>query len=424
VSSRRFDLILWGATGFTGRLVAERIARRREADAHLRWAVGGRDAGKLEALRAALEGAGPGGRDVGVVVADAGDRGSLDGLARAARVVASTVGPFWLHGRALVAACAEAGTDYCDITGEVQFVRDSIDRHHRRARETGARVVHCCGYDSVPSDLGTLVAQTAMREAGHGRCRIVKGFAGETRGGFSGGTIASVLAIAEEAERDPRVRDLLADPYALDPGRPGTGPDGPDLAGVAWDPDFHAWTGPFLGAAINARVVRRSNALLDYAYGRDFQYREASLFSRGPAGWAAAAGAAAGVALGKRVVRSAAGRAAAARALPAPGQGPSLRTRQRGRFTMHFVGIEADPAPPERPARVFVVVRGRGDPGYSETAKMLAESALCLCQEKADPRRSAGVSTPAAAMGLSLVERLGLSDIVFDASVAPEGRAN
>src|SRR6185312_12109428 len=212
-------------------------------------------------------------------------------------VVISTVGPYAIHGAELVAACADAGTAYCDLTGEPQFVRDMIERHDVRARETGARIVHSCGYDSIPSDLGTLVVTRAMAERGGGRCVEVKCFAGEQRGGISGGTIASMLHIAETARRDKRVRRALTDPYSLVPGaakRGEKGPDGLDQMGVRFDRDLGRWTGPFVMASINARIVRRSNALLDYAYGRDFHYREAMSAGRGARGFVTAAAVSAG----------------------------------------------------------------------------------------------------------------------------------
>jgi short subunit dehydrogenase-like uncharacterized protein len=422
VTLRPFDLALWGATGFTGRLVAERLARRRESESPLRWAIAGRNREKLEALRASLE-PGHDARDVGILTGDGADRSSLDAIARSARVVASTAGPFSLVGRHLVAACADAGTDYCDITGEPQFVRDMIDLHHARARATGARIVHCCGYDSIPSDLGTLVAQQRMRDAGLGRCASVKAFAGATRGGISGGTIASVLAVLDEAERDPRVRAVLADPYALDPERAEAGPDGPDPAWVTWDPDLACWTGPFMGAAINARVVRRTNALLGYAYGRDFRYSEAALHGRGFAGWAAAAGSSVGLAAAARAARVGPLRSAVAKFFPSPGQGPSQRTRDGGYFAMHFVGVGEDrPLGGGRP-KVHVVVRGTSDPGYGETAKMLSETALCLSRDEPPGSRGSGtggVLTPAAAMGLRLVERLRAVGMTFEAD-GPDG---
>ncbi len=416
---RPIDVLLWGATGFTGALVAAFLARRYGAARTgngLAWALGGRDRAKLEAVRDGLRAADPRAGELPIVLGDSRDRASLDALVRQARVVVSTVGPYGLYGAELVAACAEAGTDYCDLTGEPPFMRDMIDRHHARARETGARIVHACGFDSIPSDLGTLVAHETMRAAHGVPCAEVKCFAGPVRGGFSGGTIASILYMAELVAGDARVRRLLANPYALDPGRGERGPDGRDQLGVRYDADLGRWTSIFFMAASNARVVRRSNALLGYAWGRDFRYREAMSFSGGPLGAVSAAGVTAGTfaafgAIGVPLVRR-----ALRAALPGPGQGPSAAERERGFFVMRFVGTgPADRGSP----KVLVTVKGKGDPGYAATARMLGESAACLAR---NPIPSAGgILTPASALGMHLVERLRQVDVAFDGAPLASG---
>jgi short subunit dehydrogenase-like uncharacterized protein len=327
-----------------------------------------------------------------------------------ASVVCSTVGPYALHGRELVAACVEAGTDYCDLTGEPQFVRAMIDAHHVRAGATGARIVHCCGYDSIPSDLGTLMLQERAQQKHGARCAEVKHFAGEAKGGMSGGTAASMVALMDEASRDPSVRRLLNDPYALDPDRGDRGPDGHDQRGVRWDPDLAQWTGPFLMAAINTRVVRRTNALLGYAWGRDFRYREAMSFGAGAKGWLRAAGVSAGTTLGMGAVAvGPVRRVLAKRVLPAPGEGPSKAVRDAGFFVSRLVGTL-----PGADGKLRGTVRGTSDPGYGETAKMLSEAALCLAKDgDAVPRRG-GVLTPGSCMGMRLVERLRDAGMTFD----------
>jgi short subunit dehydrogenase-like uncharacterized protein len=315
-----------------------------------------------------------------------------------------------VHGRELVAACVEAGTDYCDLTGEPQFVRAMIDEHHERARVTGARIVHCCGYDSIPSDLGTLMLQETAREALESRCVEIKCFAGEQKGGISGGTAASMVAIADEASHDANVRRVMADPYALDPGRGERGPDRRDQLGVKWDDDLGMWTGPFLMAAINARVVRRSNALLGYAYGRDFRYREAMSFGKGPRGLLMAAGVSAGTAVGFAAMAIAPlRRVVADRVLPAPGEGPSKETRDQGFFVTRLVGTL-----PDGTRKLRGTIRGTSDPGYGETAKMLSEAAVCLAKDGDVIRREGGVLTPAACMGMRLVQRLRDAGMTFD----------
>ncbi|MGH7296662.1 MAG: saccharopine dehydrogenase family protein [Polyangiaceae bacterium] len=411
---RSFDVVLWGATGFTGKLVAEYLARTHGVGRELRWALAGRNREKLEGVRAALQAVEPAAKDLPLVLGDGKDRGSLDRMAADARVVCSTVGPYAIHGQELVAACVESGTDYCDLTGEPQFVRAMIDAHHARAGETGARIVHCCGYDSIPSDLGTLMVQAHSRERHGATCPEVKHFAGEAKGGMSGGTAASMVELMEEATHDAGVRRLLNDPYSLVPGKQVRGPDGPDQRGVRWDADVGQWTGPFLMAAINTRVVRRSNALLGYAWGEDFRYREAMSFGRGPKGWLVAAGVSAGTAVG--MVALAVGplrRVVADHFLPVSGEGPSKEARDAGFFVSRLVGTLQGGA-----GKVRGTVRGTSDPGYGETAKMLGESAVCLAKDEGKTRKEGGVLTPASCMGMRLVERLRDAGMTFDVADA------
>ncbi len=414
-SSRPLDVLVWGASGFTGQLVAQFLTRSYGVGGGLTWALGGRSRDKLEKVRARLAAIDPHARDLAIVVGDSADRAGLDAIVRDARVVLTTVGPYAIHGAALVAACVDAATDYCDLTGEPQFIRDMIDRHHARARETGARIVHSCGYDSIPSDLGTLVVQNAMRERHGVRCAEVKCFAGEQKGGISGGTFASISYLIETASRDARVRRVLADPYALDPERGEPGPDGRGQLGVRWDRDIERWTGPFAMAAINARVVRRTNALLGYAYGRDFRYHEAMSLPRGPKGFFGAAAASLGTAAFFAAMTLPLVRAQVAKRLPAPGEGPSQETRDNGFFVTRLVGLgETKDGATSRKA--FVTVKGSGDPGYAATARMLSESAVCLALDGDAISGVGGVLTPAACMGTRLVERLERVGIAFGVS--------
>lgn len=405
MTERKYDVVLFGATGFTGKLVAEYLARSASP---LRWAIAGRNREKLEAVRAGL--GGPAAAAPPVLVADSADRPALDAIAREARVVCSTVGPFALHGRELVAACVEAGTDYCDSTGEPQFVRAMIDLHHARARQTGARIVPCCGFDSEPSDLGTLLVQHHAREAHGDACAEVRHYVRIRGGAISGGTAASMVQIMEEASRDRAVRELLTDPYALDPEHGPNGsrqPDGP--RGPSFDPDVARWVGPFVMAAINVRVVRRTNAMLGYAWGRDFRYREGMLFGSGPRGWMRATSMTAGIGAAMGAMAIAPVRRLAARtALPRPGEGPSKEKRDASSFESRFVGVREG-----APERIFATVRGVGDPGYGETAKMLGESALCLAFDRASTRTEGGILTPASCLGMTLVERLRRAGMTF-----------
>ncbi len=412
IEGRPLDLVLWGATGFTGALVAEYLVRQYGARASLRWALGGRTRGKLEQLRDRLASIDPSARELPLVVGDGADRASLDAFVRTTRVVCSTVGPFSRHGHELVAACVDAGTDYCDSTGEPQFVRAMIDAHHHHAGDTGARIVHCCGFDSVPSDLGTLMMQEAARTAHGTFCTEVGHYVSLRGAGVSGGTAASMVQLMEESARDPAVRRLMIDPYALDPERGGRRGLGLDLARVRWDSDLERWTGPFVMAGINARIVRRTNAVLGYAWGRDFRYREGLAFSGGTRGLLMAAGMAAGVAaafgaLSVPRVR----RFVADRYLPAPGEGPSKEQRDASSFVSRFVGVLEGSG-----ARLRGTVRGEGDPGYDETAKMLGEASVCLAHDRDRTRTTGGVLTPASALGMTLVERLRRHGMTFDVS--------
>ncbi len=263
MSDRPYDVVIFGATGFAGRLVARYLVDTDRADG-VRWAIAGRSRDKLEALAQAL-----GVPDLPCVVADSHDRESLDAMARSTRVICTTVGPYAEHGAMLVAAAVEAGTHTCDLTGEPQFVRRMIDAHHAAAEASGVRIVHCCGFDSVPSDLGVFVLQQAA-VARHGTpCSEIEMVVAAARGGFSGGTLASLGNVLSEA-KDPEVRRILTDPYSLVPG--GSGPDGRAQMGSRYSEAEGTWTAPSMMAPINERVVRRSHALLGYLCGEGFRY--------------------------------------------------------------------------------------------------------------------------------------------------------
>jgi len=310
----------------------------------------------------------------------------------------------------LVEVCVEAGTSYCDLTGETPFIREMLDLHHAAARESGARIVHCCGYDSIPSDLGTFMMQEAAIERFGKPCHLVKNYVGRTRGGFSGGTAASMLTIMEAA-KDSSVRRVLGHPYGLNPKGERKGPDGSDPKGVSYDPEIPCFTAPFVMAAINTRIVRRSNALFDYRYGRSFEYVEKMMMPYSPKGLALATGLSAGltglmVGLAVPPVRN----LIRERFMPAPGEGPSREERESGYFNHHLFGA----AETEDGAQVFLrgKVVGVNDPGYGETAKMLGESAQCLARDPLDG--DGGVLTPAVAMGQPLLERLRRAGMTFE----------
>lgn len=399
-AARQYDLVLMGATGFTGGLVASVLAARATADNPLRWAIAGRDESRLEAVR---EGLGQAGADVGIVVADSNRDDDMAALAACARVVCSTVGPYSLYGAGLVAACAAHGTDYCDLTGEVPWIRRMIDAHDAAAQRSGARIVHCCGFDCVPSDLGVWFLQREA-EARFGQpLQHIKFRLKAARGAASGGTVASLMQVAREATFSGTVRRLLADPYGLNPQDQRAGPDRGDIAFIRHDEDFDAWIGPFVMAAINTRIVRRSNALLDYAYGADFRYDEAVITGAGISGGikglmlsSAMAGAVAGAVVPP--IRYLMSRFL----LPSPGEGPDAAAREAGFYEILLHGRT------QEGRTLTATLTGDGDPGYGSTSRILAEAALCLALDDAGlpmPRRG-GSLTPAAAMGDALLARL------------------
>ena len=394
---RELDVVVFGATGFVGRLVAGYLAGH--APGGVRIGLAGRSERRLAEVRAGL---GAAASAWPLLVADSADPVSLAALARAARVVVTTVGPYRARGLALVQACAEAGTDYADLTGEVLFIRDSIDRCHDAAAATGARIVHCCGFDSVPSDLGVLLLHQAARADGAGDLLDTTLVVTALRGGVSGGTLASMTGQLEEVRASAERRRVVQDPYALSPDRaaePDLG-DERDLGWARYDGELRMWTGPWAMAGINTRVVRRSNALQGWAYGRRFRYREVTGFGAGPAAPALAVAASAGAKAAEAGLAFGPSRALLSQLLPAPGRGPGEKTRRTGYFRIQIhtrtsAGL-----------RYLGTIEAQGDPGYAATSVMLGETALCLALDSDQLPGRAGVLTPATAMGAALAARL------------------
>lgn len=389
------DIALYGATGFVGGLIARHLAEH--APPGVRIALAGRSEAKLAATRAALPASA---RDWPLIVADAADPAATDRLAAGARVVLSTVGPYAKYGLGLVGSCARAGTHYADLTGEVLFVREAIDRFHDAARASGARIVHSCGYDSVPSDLGVFLAYRAAQADGAGGLTEVRTVA-TMRGGVSGGTVDSLRGQLDTVRTDRDARRLAARPHSLspDPSAEPTPSQPGDAGPPARLPDG-TWTAPFVMASYNTRIVRRSNALLDHAYGRGLRYGELQGCGRGVSG-AVTAGVVTGglgALVGAFMVPPI--RPLLDRVLPAPGTGPSERTRERGWFRMD---VRAET---ESGRRYRVRVSGPGDPGYGATAVMFGEAGLALALGGSALPDRAGCLTPATALGDVLVDRL------------------
>ncbi len=399
MTDRTFDIVLFGATGFTGKLVAEYLADHAPSD--VRIALAGRNAQKLEAIRAGLS---ERARSWPLVVADSGDSASLAALAAKTKVVCTTVGPYAKYGLPLVEACAKAGTHYCDLTGEPQFMREAIDRHHQAAKASGARIVHTCGFDSIPSDLGVQVLHEAL-----GPLTRATYVVEILKGAVSGGTFASALNGLDEAKADRKKRKVMVDPYALSPDRskePDLG-DERDLASFRFDDFVGQWIAPFIMASVNTRVVRRSNALQGYAYGKRFRYAEVSGMKKGVRGMVKAATFTAGLGAFVAGVMFGPTRKLIEARLPKPGEGPSEQTRKSGFMRVRVFGES------ESGARKSVLIEGKGDPGYQLTSLLLGESALCLARDEAKLPKVAGVLTPATAMGRVLTERLVAAGMVF-----------
>ena len=404
---KAFDIIVFGATGFTGRLVAEYLHTTYGVGRSVVWAMAGRSLEKLTQVRDAL-GTAPA---LPLLVADAGDAKALARLVAQTRVVITTVGPYQKHGQALVDACAQAGTDYVDLCGEPGWMAQMIPRLQGPAAVSGARIVFSCGFDSIPFDLGVVYLQhEAMQRLGvplvlvHGRVKVMKG-------GFSGGTAASLLATLETAGRDPTLARTLADPFALTPGF--RGPKQPDDDTAAFDELAQSWTGPFVMAPINTKNVHRTHALRGHPWGTDFVYSERMLTGGGAGGEKRAKALARNTRVQNALLAFGPTRALIRRfALPQPGQGPTKEQREKGRYEVLFIGQTAD----GRTLRASV--KGDRDPGYGSTCKLISETALCLARETAQDRTPGGVWTPGAAMGLTLVRRLqehaGLSFQILD----------
>jgi len=408
---REFDIVLYGATGFVGKLTAAYLAG---AGGGAQVALAGRSPDRLLAVRETL---GERAQDWPIVTADASSVSALQDMAARTRVVVTTVGPYAKYGLPLVGACAAAGTDYADLTGETNFVRDSIDLYHKQAADTGARIVHSCGFDSIPSDLTVYSLYRRAEADGTGTLldtnMVVKSFAG----GVSGGTLASMVDVITAASKDPQLRRELEDPYTLTPDRTaepelGAQPDVRWRRGAEIAPELRGiWTSAFAMAMPNSRTVRRSNALQDYAYGRRFAYGEQMSVGRSilaPVTAAAVTGAnAATMGLGSRFFKFVPHRLVD-RVLPKPGTGPSEATRDNGHYTVETYTTTSDGA------RYRATMAQQSDPGYKGTAVLLGESGLALALDRDALSELRGVLTPAAAMGDALRTRLPAAGVTLE----------
>ena len=394
--NREFDVVVWGATGFTGVLVAEFLSSRYGVDDSLRWAIAGRDAGKLAAVKESL---GAGAESLQTIVADSFDESKLNAMTSRTTVVISTVGPYAKYGSPLVAACVRAGTHYCDLAGEAQWIRQMIDTHQAEAEQTGARIVNCCGFDSVPMDMGVWFLQREAKERFGNYCESISMLVKATKGGASGGTIASMLNLIRESRADRSIAKILGDPYGLNPEGERSGPDGREQQNARYDKAANSWTAPFVMAGINTKLVRRSHALMGFPYGRDFRYHEAILTGGGFGGRVKANMVTIGLGTFIFLASYKTTRNLLERfVLPKPGDGPNKTQRETGFFNLRQFGRLPDGTV------IKTRITGDRDPGYGSTSKMLSECAICLAKD--DLETGGGVWTPAAAMGDALLKRL------------------
>ena len=387
IDKREYDIIIWGASGFTGRLVAEYLYKNYNSK-DLKWAIAGRDNQKLISIRKTFLN-----DEVPIVLADSFDETSLNKMTQRANVICSTVGPYAKYGSLLVKSCIKNKTHYCDLAGEAQWIRKMIDLYHEEAIRNQVKIVNSCGYDSIPSDMGVYFINKNLSK----KNLTIKMRVTGTKGGYSGGTYASMQNIIKEASSDREVRKSLTNPYGLNPVGEQSGHDKRDLSSVVFDKKIKSWIAPFLMAGINTKIVRRSNALSNYNYGKDFKYDEAVMTGKGIKGQLA------GIMLSIPLILLAAKPGSILNKIfsffvPKPGQGPDKKERESGYFSSKFFVFD------EHSNSSIFKVTGDRDPGYGSTSKMLAESAVCLAKDNLD--NTFGIITPSYAMGNNILERL------------------
>ncbi|SFM56941.1 saccharopine dehydrogenase family protein [Marinobacter zhejiangensis] len=396
MENQNYDLVVFGATSFVGQILCHYLASQYGTDKDLKWAIAGRSMSKLDALKRDLDST-----SLPVLQADAADLQSLTALCEKTRVVISTVGPYALYGEPLIRACVQTGTDYCDLTGEVQWIRQMITRYEEQAQASGARIVHCCGFDSIPSDLGVWFLQNEATKNLGEPCTQVKMRVKAARGGLSGGTVASLINVTKEAAANPQLRKELANPFSLAPEGHKSNQRQPNVKSAEYDPDFDVWLAPFMMAPINVRIVHRSNALQGAPYTEEFLYDEAMMTGKGMKGRLTALGITA--ALGSFIAGAAIKPTRWVLekfVVPKPGEGPSPEAQKNGFYDLRFLGMTASGK------TVSTKVTGDMDPGYGSTGKMLGEAGVCLALDIDKASTGGGFWTPASIFGEKLVNRL------------------
>jgi short subunit dehydrogenase-like uncharacterized protein len=397
MDNKSLDIILFGATSFVGQITTKYLYEHIGLDSNIKWAIAGRSEKKLNQIKAAL---GPDADAIPVLIADSADTDSLNRLCQKTRVILSTVGPYALYGEPLIEACVSQGIDYCDLTGEAYWIKKMLDKYELAAQKSGARIINCCGFDSIPSDLGVhFLQQVSQQENGH-NFNHVKLRVKAMKGGVSGGTVASGIEMAKAAKKDPSLRRNMGNPHVLCRSAETTSPRQPRIVKPTYDPDFKAWSAPFIMEAINSRIVLRSNSLKQDSTPTNLIYGEAVLTGKGLKGYLRAA----------VITLSLGGFAIATKyrflryliqqfVLPKPGEGPSPEQQQKGFFDLRIIGKKDQKS-------LMVKVTGDRDPGYGCTAKMLVQSGLCMAYDISKSDLSGGFWTPATAMGDKLITRL------------------
>ncbi|MEP1445499.1 MAG: saccharopine dehydrogenase NADP-binding domain-containing protein [Paraglaciecola sp.] len=397
-TSPKFDIVIFGATSFVGQILTRYMLSEFALDGELKWAIAGRSQSKLIALKHSL---GSAAESLDVLVADAADEASLNLLCSSTRVIISTVGPYALYGEPLLKTCVALGTDYCDLTGEVQWIAKMLERYENQAKVSGARIVNSCGFDSLPSDLGVYFLQQHAQQKFAESCSSIKMRVKKMKGAASGGTVASMTNIFKEVATNPSLRKVLANPYAICPADHGNKVRQNDMNRPQYDNDFNSWVAPFVMAVINTRIVHRSNALVTGGYSRHFEYNEAMLTGKGIIGGTMATTVGAGLGgFAMAAVLPPTRWAMEKFILPKPGEGPSQEAQEKGFYDIRFYGKT------DSGQEIRVKVTGDQDPGYGSTAKMLAQAAACLAQDISKDTVSGGFWTPAAIFGDKLIQRL------------------
>ncbi len=395
MTTTQYDIVIFGATSFVGKILTGYMAQQYGVNSDLKWAIAGRSKDKLLAVAEQCKT-----EDIDIILADAQDETQLTAMVTQTRVLVSTVGPYALYGEPLIKVCVQNGIDYCDLTGEVQWYKRMVGKYEEQAKKTGARIVHCSGFDSLPSDLGVWFTQNIAQKNLGEMCSHIKMRVAKLKGGASGGTVASMVNIAKEASKDASLRKELKNPYSICSSGHGFSVRQDSISGAVFDKEFNIWSGPFVMAAVNTRVVHRSNALLNNVYGDNFKYDEGMLMGKGDKGRKRARNM--GWGLNVFMILAAIGPTRwilETFILPKPGQGPTPKEQLEGMFDMRFVGTT------ENGKTIKTKVTGDRDPGYGSTAKMLGQAAVCLASISKDDK-DGGFWTPASIYGDNLISRL------------------